>query len=122
MNRSLQPIDFIERWSLCHHLRYVVKYLVRAGRKSSTLGDLKKAQWYLVRELHCPHKPSIPVNETLSFIPKAVLEDWKLSFHLDQTLFHIQVFQQLHRSRELREASLKQAMKHLAEEIKIHEH
>lgn len=121
--RSLQPIEFIEHWSLCHHLGCVVKYLARAGgRGASGLDDLKSAQWYLARELECSHNPSFGPLEVPSFIPKSALNDWHLSFHLGQTLFHIQVSQKVYHSPYLRGASLKQAMKHLAEEIKIYEH
>jgi hypothetical protein len=47
--RSIEPIDAIEDWQLPYHLGNVVKYISRAGRKGSTLEDLKKAAWYLDR-------------------------------------------------------------------------
>ena len=48
-----EVIDVIEDWGLGFHLGNVVKYLARAGKKqnSSELTDLKKAQWYLEREI-----------------------------------------------------------------------
>lgn len=48
---SIEPITVIEAWQLRFHLGCVVKYICRAGRKESRLEDLKKAQWYLQREI-----------------------------------------------------------------------
>ena len=121
-NRLLQPMEFIERWSLCHHLACVVKYTTQAAQKtSSLLKDLKSAQWYLARELSCPYKPSFS-SRAEPFVQKIALEGYKLPFHVEQMLFHLQVSQKVHQYAYMREASLKQAMKHLSEEIKIHEH
>ena len=48
-----EPIAVIEEWVLNYNLGNVVKYISRAGYKdgSSRLTDLKKAQWYLDREI-----------------------------------------------------------------------
>ena len=49
---SHEPIDVIEDWKLSFCLGNVVQYIARAGRKSSDrLEDLKKARWYLNREI-----------------------------------------------------------------------
>lgn len=48
---AVQPIDAIEAWELGFHLGNAVKYIARAGRKSDRLEDLKKAAWYLQREI-----------------------------------------------------------------------
>ena len=48
---AIEPIDVIEAWQLAFHLGNVLKYLARAGRKGSKLDDLKKARWYLDREI-----------------------------------------------------------------------
>lgn len=48
---AIEPIDAIEAWQLGFHLGCVLKYLCRAGRKGSRLEDLRKAQWYLNREI-----------------------------------------------------------------------
>ena len=49
---SIEPIDVIEAWNLGFSLGNVVKYIARAGRKTpDTLVDLKKARWYLNREI-----------------------------------------------------------------------
>jgi hypothetical protein len=47
-----EPIDAIEGWGLNFHLGNCVKYIARADRKTSDgLIDLKKAAWYLQREI-----------------------------------------------------------------------
>ena len=56
---KIEVIDFIEDKGLNFNLGNVVKYVARAGHKKSAgksmdgkaLEDLKKAQWYLNREI-----------------------------------------------------------------------
>lgn len=56
---KIETIDFIEDKGLNFNLGNVVKYISRAGKKKSkgisqetkALEDLKKAQWYLNREI-----------------------------------------------------------------------
>ena len=50
---GLEVIDFIDAHNLNFNLGNVVKYVSRAGRKNGedTLTALKKAQWYLNREI-----------------------------------------------------------------------
>lgn len=49
---GVEAIDVIEAWGLGFSLGNVVKYIARCGRKSdNVLGDLKKAAWYLNREI-----------------------------------------------------------------------
>lgn len=48
---GIETIDFIEAKNLGYHLGNVVKYVTRADHKGNKLEDLKKAQWYLNREL-----------------------------------------------------------------------
>jgi len=48
---GIETIDFIEAKSLNYNLGNVVKYLTRADYKGNKLEDLKKAQWYLNREV-----------------------------------------------------------------------
>jgi hypothetical protein len=50
-DNTYEAIKVIEAWSLNFCLGNVVKYLSRAGKKGSKLEDLKKAQWYLNREI-----------------------------------------------------------------------
>lgn len=46
---GLQVIELTERMGFC--LGNVVKYVLRAGKKGDALEDLKKARWYLDREI-----------------------------------------------------------------------
>lgn len=46
---NVEVIQITEHLNFC--LGNVVKYVCRAGRKGDTLEDLRKAQWYLVREI-----------------------------------------------------------------------
>ena len=46
-----EAIKVIEAWSLCFCLGNTVKYISRAGKKGARLEDLKKARWYLDREI-----------------------------------------------------------------------
>jgi len=48
---GIETIDFIEAKELNYHLGNAVKYISRAMHKNNTLEDLKKAQWYLSREI-----------------------------------------------------------------------
>lgn len=51
--REYEPIDVIEDWNLGFSLGNAVKYISRAGRKdpSTKVEDLKKAIWYINREI-----------------------------------------------------------------------
>ena len=49
--RKYEPIDVIEDWKLGFCLGNTVKYISRAGRKGDALEDLKKAAFYLNREI-----------------------------------------------------------------------
>ena len=49
---GIEAIDVIEAWNLDFCLGNTVKYIARAGRKTKDgLQDLKKAEWYLDREI-----------------------------------------------------------------------
>lgn len=48
---GLESIDVIEAFELNFRLGNVVKYVLRADRKGKALEDLKKARWYLDREI-----------------------------------------------------------------------
>ena len=49
---GIETIDFIEAKKLGYNLGNVVKYITRAGHKGNHLEDLRKAQWYLTREIN----------------------------------------------------------------------
>ncbi len=46
-----EAIKVIEAWGLGFCLGNTVKYISRAGKKGAVLQDLKKARWYLDREI-----------------------------------------------------------------------
>jgi hypothetical protein len=47
-----EAIKVIEAWGLGFNLGNVVKYISRSGKKGSAIEDLKKAQFYLDREIY----------------------------------------------------------------------
>ena len=48
---GLEAIDVIEAFGLGFSLGNAAKYILRAGRKGDAVEDLKKARWYLDREI-----------------------------------------------------------------------
>lgn len=50
-NNPYEAIKVIEAWELGFCLGNTVKYISRAGKKDAKLQDLKKALWYLDREI-----------------------------------------------------------------------
>ena len=48
---GIEVIDAIEAWGCGFHLGNVVKYVVRAPHKGCYLEDLRKARWYLDRQI-----------------------------------------------------------------------
>lgn len=48
---KIEVIDVIEDWRLNFHQGNAVKYIARAKHKGHELEDLKKARWYLDREI-----------------------------------------------------------------------
>ena len=48
---KFEAIDVIEDWKLNFNLGNTVKYISRAGHKDNIIQDLKKALWYLDREI-----------------------------------------------------------------------
>lgn len=56
-----EAIKVIEAWGLGFCLGNAVKYISRAGKKGDALEDLKKARWYLDREIQNREKEK---NET----------------------------------------------------------
>lgn len=51
-----EAIKVIEAWGLDFCLGNTVKYISRAGKKDALLQDLKKAAWYLQREIENQEK------------------------------------------------------------------
>ncbi len=48
---GLEVIDVIEAFGLNFAIGNAIKYLLRAGKKGDRLEDLKKARWYIDREI-----------------------------------------------------------------------
>ncbi len=48
-----ETIKVIEAWGLGFNLGNTVKYISRAEKKGAPVEDLKKAAWYLEREIQC---------------------------------------------------------------------
>jgi hypothetical protein len=48
---GIETIDYIEAKDFNYHLGNAVKYISRAGRKLDAIEDLRKAKWYLDREI-----------------------------------------------------------------------
>ncbi len=46
-----EAIKVIEAWGLGFNLGNAVKYICRAEKKGSPIDDLRKARWYLDREI-----------------------------------------------------------------------
>jgi hypothetical protein len=83
--RKYEPIDVIEDWELGFNLGNAVKYLSRAGRKENALEDLKKAAWYIDREIkrNEPPAPSLQYEELVTALAD-LADDWED----DQPLSH----------------------------------
>lgn len=50
-NKGIEVIDIIESWGLNFSLGNAIKYILRAPHKSNQIEDLKKASWYIKREI-----------------------------------------------------------------------
>jgi len=48
---KFEVIEIIEDYNLSFSMGNAVKYLLRAGKKDNTIQDLKKAVWYIEREI-----------------------------------------------------------------------
>lgn len=50
--RGIEVIDVIEAYALPYRLGNVIKYVLRAAYKGKREEDLRKALWYLEREIN----------------------------------------------------------------------
>ena len=50
-NMGIEAIDYIESHNMNFNIGNVIKYITRAKPKGTELQDLKKALWYLQREI-----------------------------------------------------------------------
>lgn len=53
-----EVIDVIEDWRLNFHLGNALKYIARADHKGDSIQDLRKALWYLSREIARRESPT----------------------------------------------------------------
>ncbi len=68
---GMEVIDVIENFGLGFRLGNTVKYILRAGKKGNRLEDLKKARWYLDREI-AKEEASAGQQPTHTFFGKPV--------------------------------------------------
>ncbi len=59
---KIEVIDYIEDKKFNYHLGNAVKYISRAGKKDDYVQDLKKAVWYINREIEKYQKEHIPTG------------------------------------------------------------
>ena len=72
-NTDIEPIEVIEEWGLSFCLGSVIKYIKRAGDKpgNPAVNDLKKARWYIDREISRLDKKTVILVEGDTAEPKA---------------------------------------------------
>ena len=58
---TIEAIKVIEAWDLNFSLGNAIKYIARAGHKenSNKIEDLRKARWYVQREIDSTHRIKI---------------------------------------------------------------
>jgi len=73
-DRRFEPIEVIEDWQLNYRLGNALKYISRNGRKpgENPIEGLKKAIWYLEREIDAINATNVPYAATY----EDVLEDY----------------------------------------------
>lgn len=85
-NTTYEAIKVIEAHNLGFHLGNVVKYVLRAGKKSNELEDLKKAMWYLSKKIDLL-EPAPPVSTMADLMTwdqaLSVLKDGKIVSNLE---------------------------------------
>ena len=64
---NIEVWDFIRDQELNYHLGNAIKYICRAGFKSSKIDDLKKAIHYLENELQHTHDTSFGSSSRISY-------------------------------------------------------
>lgn len=50
-NQGIEAIDYIESHNLNFNLGNAIKYITRCEHKGDKLNDLRKAKWYIEREI-----------------------------------------------------------------------
>ena len=76
-SNGMEAIDVIEAFELPYNLGNAAKYILRAGRKNDRNEDLKKAVWYIQREIGSTETTAADLIEHTDFWmkpPKALRE------------------------------------------------
>ncbi len=111
----ITPIDVIEKWRLCYHLGCTVQHI---ARHNQGIEDLKKAEYYLTRELAHYQKQfsrcQLALVDHKAVSIGAILRDWDLPFHLGAALQYIEAS----KVQSIRQISLQEALRHLQAEIR----
>jgi len=88
-----EVIEVIKEYNLGFCLGNAVKYIARAGRKdaSKTIEDLKKACYYIEREVSYINSNKFEVDfKGTDFVrPHVIVNDWKLNFNLGTAVSNI---------------------------------
>lgn len=84
--RTIEPIEAIEGYGLCHHLACALKYIARCGRKEDGVQDLQKALWYLLRLQEKAFWPLQGRLDSQRPTPEEIAQDWGLSPLLSKAL------------------------------------
>jgi hypothetical protein len=78
--RKFETIEVIEDWDLGFCLGNAVKYISRAGRKVNLVEDLKKARWYIDRQLAAleeqPEQPADIYDQVCQFLTEEEEDAW----------------------------------------------
>ena len=92
-DHKIQVTDLLEDWGLCYHLGFVLKYLAGSDDTDQNFKNLKKAEYYIEREIDIAYQPmytcpfSVVKEDEIPLA--AVVKDWKLSFNHELILYHI---------------------------------
>lgn len=101
---KFEVIDVIEEFNLGFNIGNALKYIARAGKKDrlKTVEDLKKARYYIERELSLVEKHGIWRNAQLKVTEEDrvtdISHDWKLSVRLE-CVIHAILFSTMVRGR-----------------------
>jgi hypothetical protein len=71
-----EPIKVIEHYGLGFCLGNAIKYILRADKKGSLIDDLKKARWYLDREIQGLEKDTTVIQVDRAPTDKSKCEVW----------------------------------------------
>lgn len=85
--RAFETIEVIEDWELGFCLGNAVKYISRAGRKTNGIEDLKKAVWYLQRQIET--EEAIETAEANDNLYQEVLTDCFLTEQEEDAWAHL---------------------------------